>query len=109
MEGLPQEDLLFDSRRKPRILLRPTIIPGIQAISVAAAIDISIAISKEGKAYSWGFSANYRTGLGTDEPVTEATLLENSAVKHKRLTVAGCGGQFSMLAGPAEDTPTNGT
>lgn len=109
LENLPQEDLLFDSRGKPRILLRPTIIPGIQAISVAAAIDNSIAITRDGKAYSWGFSASYRTGLGTDEPVKEATLLENSAVKNKRLSFAGCGGQFSILAGPAEGTVTNNT
>lgn len=107
LENLPQEDLLFDSRGKPRILLRLTIIPGIQAISVAAGIDNSIAITKDGKAFSWGFSASYRTGLGTDEPVKEATLLENSAVKNKRLTFAGCGGQFSVLAGAAEITVTN--
>ncbi|KAI9732112.1 MAG: hypothetical protein M1834_004208 [Cirrosporium novae-zelandiae] len=108
LNNLPQEDLIFDSRNKPRILLKPTIIPGILADSIAAGIDDSFAITKDGEAYSWGFSANYRTGLGSEDSVNEATLIANTAVKGKRLTFAGCGGQFSVLAGPATSTPTNG-
>ena len=34
--------------------------------------------------------------------MTEATIIENTAVKGKRLTFAACGGQFSVLAGPAD-------
>ena len=74
----------------------------INAVSVAAGIDNTFAITQDGEAYSWGFSANYRTGLGTEDPVTEATIIENTAVKGKRLTFAACGGQFSVLAGPAD-------
>jgi regulator of chromosome condensation len=68
---------------------------------VSAGIDNCLAITKEGEAYSWGFSANYRTGLGTDEPVEEPTKLENTALVGKFLTFVGCGGQFSVLAGPS--------
>ena len=53
--------------------------------------------------YAWGFSGNYRTGLGTEETVDTATLIENSAVKGKKMWFAGCGGQYSVLAGPAEE------
>lgn len=102
LENLPREDLLFDSRGKPRILMRPIVVPGIHAVSVAAAIDNSIAVTPEGKAYSWGFSANYRTGLGTEDTVKEPTLLANGDVKDKKISFAACGGQFSILAGPAE-------
>ncbi|KUJ07352.1 RCC1/BLIP-II protein [Mollisia scopiformis] len=102
LEDLRPEDLIFDSRGNLRILLKPTIIPEIQAVFVAAAIDNSIAIATDGKAYSWGYSDNYRTGLGTEESVKTPTLLQKGDVKGKRLTFAGCGGQFSVLAGPAE-------
>jgi regulator of chromosome condensation len=102
LSSLPTESLVFDDRGKARILARPTPIPGLEDVAfVATGIDNGIAITADGKAYAWGFSANYRTGLGTEEPVEEPTLVENSAVKGKRLTWAGCGGQFSVLAGPA--------
>ena len=73
----------------------------ITGFTVAAGIDNCLAISNEGEAFSWGYSANYRTGLGTDESIEEPTQLENTALKGKKLTFAGCGGQFSVLAGPA--------
>lgn len=53
LENLAEQDLLFDGRGKPRILLKPTVVPGIHAVSVAAAIDNSIAVTAEGKVYSW--------------------------------------------------------
>lgn len=101
LDDLPKENLVFDEHGKPRIL-KPSVIPGVHAVSVAAAIDDSFAITLEGKAYSWGFSANYRTGQGTEDTVMEVTLLNASEVKDKKLTFADCGGQFSVLAGPAE-------
>lgn len=59
-------------------------------------------ITGEGDAYSWGFSANYRTGQGTEEAIMQATKVENTAVKGNKLTFVGCRGQFTVLAGPAE-------
>jgi alpha-tubulin suppressor-like RCC1 family protein len=49
-----------------------------------------------GEVYSWGFSANYRTELGTEDPVQEAIVIENNAVKEKKLTFTAWGGQFSV-------------
>ncbi|KAH8597764.1 regulator of chromosome condensation 1/beta-lactamase-inhibitor protein II [Bisporella sp. PMI_857] len=98
---IPKDHVLLDSREKPRILLIPTVVPGIQdVISVAAAIDNSFAITSEGKAYGWGYSENYRTGLGTDDTVKVPTLIAKGDIKEKKVTFAGCGGQFSVLAGP---------
>ncbi|PVH86224.1 RCC1/BLIP-II [Cadophora sp. DSE1049] len=101
LDEQPRDKCVFDDRNRPRIL-KPTVIPGIHAVSVAAGIDDSFAITLEGKAYSWGFSANYRTGQGTEDPVMEATLISQGGAKDKKLTFVGCGGQFSVLAGPAE-------
>ena len=101
LDNQPKENIFFDDRGRPRIL-KPTVIQGIHAVSVAAAIDDSFAITKDGKAYSWGYSENYRTGQGTEETLMEATLLSRGDLKDKKLTYAGCGGQFSVLAGPAE-------
>lgn len=75
----------------------------INAKSVAAGIDNSFAIDSDGKIFSWGFSQNYRTGHGKEETVDSAMRLENTAVKDKKLSFAGCGGQFSVLAGPSGD------
>ena len=102
VEEIPEADKIFDDRGKPRILTKPSAVPGIHAVSVAAGIDDSIALAENGEAYSWGFSANYRTGQGTETVIKEATVIENSAVKGKKLTFAGCGGQFTVLAGSAE-------
>ncbi|KAI9674224.1 MAG: hypothetical protein M1817_002042 [Caeruleum heppii] len=122
--GLPTRDvdtkeLIYDSRGRPRIKPSPVVIPSmyhsdkeigallmfglidIQASTVAAGADNSLAISNEGALYAWGFSANYRTGLGTEEAVEVATVVKNKALTGKRLTYGGCGGQFSVVAGPA--------
>ncbi|KAJ8071363.1 hypothetical protein OCU04_001692 [Sclerotinia nivalis] len=95
------------STGKPAILLKPTVVPGIKGNFVSAAIDNCIAIDDDGKAWSWGYGENYRTGLGSDDTTWTPTVIENSAIKGKRMTFAGCGGQFSIIAGP-EVTVSNG-
>ncbi|RFU78163.1 regulator of chromosome condensation beta-lactamase-inhibitor ii [Trichoderma arundinaceum] len=78
-------------------------------VAVAAGTDNSFAISKDGKAYSWGFSSNYQTGQGTIDDVHVPTLIDNTATRDKKIIAAGAGGQFSVLIGIAEDVPaTNG-
>jgi regulator of chromosome condensation len=72
-------------------------------VSVAAGTDNSFALTKDGKAYSWGFSANFQTGQGTTEDIEVPTLIDNTAVRNKKLMFAGAGGQYSVLASFAED------
>lgn len=108
VKSLPEDDLVFDSNGTPRILKTPTLIPGINAVYCAAGSDHAMAIAKDGKAYSWGFSTTYQTGLGTDDDVSIATHIDNTAVRGKKLVWAGCGGQFSVLAGLAEAPMVNG-
>lgn len=106
LSKIPEEDVIKDSHNHPRILRVPTQVPGIDGSAVAAGSDHSIAIAKDGKAYAWGFSTSYQTGLGTDEEVEVATQIDNTAVRGKQLVWAGAGGQFSVIAALAEkDAP----
>lgn len=115
LSDIPKEHFIYDERGAARILKKPTVIPGkssllqsvesvnnftgINAVTVTAGSDSCFAIDEQGRAFSWGFSANYQTGLGTDDDVELATLIENTAVKGKKLVGAGAGGQFGVLWG----------
>ncbi|KAI9811693.1 MAG: hypothetical protein M1826_003104 [Phylliscum demangeonii] len=97
---IPDDDAVFDTRRRQRFIRKATAIPGLQVVHVAAGTDNSFAITTDGVAYSWGFSGNYQTGQGTDDDVPIATALTNSAVRGQTLNWAGAGGQFSILTAP---------
>lgn len=69
--GLHIKNLLFDDPDKvvvndgrPRILLRPTSLPLLGCVHVAAGSDHNIFITSDGKAYSEGFNANHQCGQG---------------------------------------------
>ena len=74
----------------------------------SAGVDHSILVDEAGKAWSWGISVNYQTGLGRTDDVRLPTLIENTAVRGKKIAWSGCGGQFGMLAAPAEKVLVNG-
>ncbi|KAI0836274.1 RCC1/BLIP-II [Hypoxylon sp. FL0890] len=103
-----KENAVFDDNDKPRILLQPTAIEGIKATFVAAGTDTSFALDDAGKVYSWGFSANYQTGQGTTDDIEVPTLIDNSAIRDRRIIWAGAGGQFSVIAAAAEEDLPNG-
>ncbi|POS85049.1 hypothetical protein EPUL_002874, partial [Erysiphe pulchra] len=91
VEDMPKENLFFDENNRPRYLTKPTQIPDIVGTWVATGNDTCIVVDTEGKAYSWGFSSNYQTGQGTDEDITKATHIDNTAVRDKKLVFAGVG------------------
>ncbi|KAL8945157.1 MAG: hypothetical protein Q9211_000309 [Gyalolechia sp. 1 TL-2023] len=106
VSAVTDDDVVRDTKGNARILIRPTQVPGVQnCATVAAGSDHSLAITEDGKGYSWGFSANYQTGQGTDDDVTAATLFNNTAVRDKHLNWAGAGGQYSILTATAEIDP----
>ncbi|KAL8944020.1 MAG: hypothetical protein Q9216_000729 [Gyalolechia sp. 2 TL-2023] len=106
VSAVTDNGVVRDTKGNARILIRPTQVPGVQNCAmVAAGSDHSIAITHDGKGYSWGFSANYQTGQGTDDDVDAATLFNNTAVRDKHLNWAGAGGQYSILTAPAEIDP----
>ncbi len=99
VDSLPETDIVRDEHHKPRILKNAFQVPGVNAIHAAAGSDHCVAVSQEGKAYSWGFGVSGQLGLGGSDDVGLATLIENKAVKDKTLVWAGAGGQYSVLAG----------
>jgi regulator of chromosome condensation len=91
---------------KPKILIEPTPIPGLKDITHATCgPDHTIAIDKNGKAFSWGFSVNYQTGQGTGDDILLPTKIDNTAVRETKLTWAGAGGQYSIVASILKDSP----
>jgi len=105
--GLPSEFLakiddekrLMKNNGKPKILIEPTPLPELKNIVAGSCgPDHSIVIDKDGKAYSWGFSANYQTAQGTDDDIDTPTVIDNTAVRDIKLVWAGCGGQYGVLA-----------
>lgn len=103
VDTLADDAVIKDDRGRPRILIEPTPVPGIQASVVAAASDHSLAIDSDGRAWSWGFSATYQTGQGTQDDIEVATIIDNTAVRGKKLNWAGAGGQFSVFTSPASE------
>ncbi|KAI4098328.1 MAG: hypothetical protein LQ339_006479 [Xanthoria mediterranea] len=101
---VPEDHIVRDARGQARILMRPTQVPGIKdCVTVAAGTDHCIAITEQGKAYSWGFSANYQCGQGTTNDIAVPTLIDNTATRDKKLDWAGAGGQYSILTAPVYD------
>ncbi|KJZ78504.1 hypothetical protein HIM_01895 [Hirsutella minnesotensis 3608] len=109
-EELEKDDVIFDERNKPRILVKPTLHKGVSKVaSVTAGTDNSFAVTEDGKVFSWGFSANYQTGQGTIEDIHTPTVIDNTAIREKKIVSAHAGGQFSILAGASDHEPkTNG-
>ncbi|SMQ49084.1 unnamed protein product [Zymoseptoria tritici ST99CH_3D7] len=103
LNKMPDEVIIKDEHGAMRIIKEPQKISAIKGkvVQVTTSSDNNIVITDEGKAWSWGFSANYQTGLGTDDDVIVATCIENTAVKDQKIIGAGCGGQFSFLTSAA--------
>ena len=100
---LTEDQVRYNDSGKRAAQTVPLPIPNVTGAKFAAAgTDHSIVISGDDEAYSWGFSTNYQTGQGKTDDVLVPTKLENTAVRGKKITWAGCGGQFSIIAGPAE-------
>lgn len=103
VDTLADDAVIKDERGRPRILIEPTQVPGINAKSVAAASDHSLVVDASGRVWSWGFSATYQTGQGTQDDIEVATVIDNTAVRGKQLNWAGAGGQFSVFTSPASE------
>lgn len=97
-QSFSEDNTIWDERNKPRILLVPTVVPGVKdVVCVAAGTDHSFAITKRGEVYSWGFSANYQTGQGTTDDIVVPTRIDNSAIRERKIVFAGAGGQYGIV------------
>ena len=89
--------VILDSRERPRILLKPTTLPLPPCVHVSAGSDHCLAVTADGKAFSWGFNATSQCGQGSDD-IEVATLMNGKEIRDMKLCWAGGGGQYSMLA-----------
>jgi regulator of chromosome condensation len=107
-KDLPEDDVIFDERGKPRILTVATRVSTWDAATAAFGTEHAIAITKDGKAYSWGFNSSYQTGQPTDDDIKVATLIDSKSVRDKKLIWAGAGGQYGMVAAEHAAPVANG-
>lgn len=103
IDTLPDSDTLKDERGNVRILTVPTVVPGFEAVYGCAGARHTIAVAKDGKAYSWGTNNTFQCGQGQDDDVEIATLIDNTATRGKMLNWAGASAQFSALTALAEN------
>ncbi|KAL0943026.1 RAN exchange factor prp20 pim1 [Colletotrichum truncatum] len=98
LDDVPKNQIIFDSRDRPRVLNVPTVVPrtDLEAVFVAAGIDNCYAISKKGDMHAWGFSASCNTGLGTTDTVRVPTLLRSKQLGERKLNFVDAGGQFAV-------------
>ncbi|KAF2674084.1 RCC1/BLIP-II [Microthyrium microscopicum] len=103
------DDLVAYERNKPRILLEPTPTSVKDCIWAAAGTEHVIAISSNGKLYSWGFNASSQCGqrVADDDLVKEPTEMKIPEGAGTPVW-AGAGGQYSIVM-CAPKAATNGT
>ena len=104
LKQLPEEAIVLkdDNVRIVAIPQKVTAIKG-SVIHVSTDTDTNVVVTKEGKAWSWGFSENYQTGVGSTTDVRVPTMMENNAIREKRITGAEEGGQYGIITAYASD------
>lgn len=106
-EALAEEQVIRDSRARPRISAHPHAVPSLADVVYATAgTDHSFAISRDGSAFAWGFNAQCQAGQpSTTDEIVRPALLAGKQITGKKLVGASAGGQFSVILGePATST-----
>lgn len=87
----------------------PTKVAGVSdIIDIAANTNVTIAISKSGKAYSWGTNYSKQLGLDTEDDYWVPTLVKSKQLDVREVFTASVGGQHSLLvAGEESDMDTD--
>lgn len=100
-DKLPIDDCIVDAHNNVRSLPVPTKLTTLPPIkSVSCGSHHTLAITKSGVVYSWGFADTYALGLGNlDDDVAKPTRIDNTATRDHQIEIVGAGGQFSVSAG----------
>lgn len=100
-DQLPMDDCVVDAHGTVRCMPTPfklTTLPACKTIACGS--HHSLAVSKSGIVFSWGFADTYALGLGNlDEDVDTPTNIFNTATKTHDIQIVGGGGQFSVSGG----------
>ncbi|VEU22758.1 DEKNAAC103836 [Brettanomyces naardenensis] len=104
-DKLPLDDCVKDAHGNVRCLPVPTKLTTLPSIkAVEAGPHHSLALSRDGVVFAWGFADTYAVGLGNlDEDVDHPTRIDNTATRDHAIELIGCGGQFSVSAGNKRD------
>jgi regulator of chromosome condensation len=96
-----QEDDMYHVERQSshkRAIGLPTAIPNLaDVIQIAAGSNHTIAVTKDGKAFAWGFGESYQLGSGSDEDEKVPHLIEGQKIEGMDIIVAAAGGQHSVI------------
>lgn len=100
-DKLPLDDCVKDDHDNVRCLPKPTKLETLPPIkTVACGSHHSLAVTKDGFVFSWGFADTYAVGLGNlDDDVEKPTRIDNTATKEHDILLVGAGGQFSVSGG----------
>lgn len=98
---LPSEGTFKDAHGNVRSVPIPTKLTTLPPIGrVTCGSHHSLAVSKDGLVFAWGFADTYAVGLGNlDEDVEKPTRIDNTATRNHSIKIVGAGGQFSVSAG----------
>ncbi|GMM28727.1 Ran guanyl-nucleotide exchange factor [Martiniozyma asiatica (nom. inval.)] len=98
---LPLDDCIVDDHGNVRSLPVPTKLETVPPCkTVACGSHHSLAVSKSGFVYAWGFADTYAVGLGNlDEDVEKPTRIDNTATRDHDIKLIAAGGQFSVSGG----------
>lgn len=92
-----------DDRGLPRICLRPIPVTNIgKAAYVSCATGHTIFINTDGQGFGSGFGSMGQLGIASEDDTNVAVRITGTAVKGKQLKWCGTGGQFSLVAAPAD-------
>ncbi|KAK4159388.1 putative Ran exchange factor Prp20/Pim1, partial [Cladorrhinum sp. PSN259] len=107
LEELESDDnnVVRDYRGNPRILKEPTRVPGLPTNLRCAATggSHSIAVTNEGRVYSWGFNISHQTGHAGYDDIETPRMISRKSVVNKVFVWADAGGHFTVLAEEAPD------
>lgn len=87
-----------DEYGKPRICLRPALVPARRAVHVGCGSAHTIFINAERKAFAAGLGSSGQLGTGQEEDEGVAREIKGKGLGDGELVWAGAGGQFSIVA-----------
>ena len=109
VSNIPSASLLYNQEpgrgNIASAVIDPIPVPGLGTVVYpGCGSEHTLAINADGKCYSWGSGAVYQLGMGKDEDQPVPTMIDNTAVRNRKLNWASGGGQYSMFTAPAEVT-----
>ena len=100
---LPTADVAQTDSGKGLMLLAPTKMPNLDHVAyISANTRQTIAVTRDGEAYSWGQNDLYEAGQGNSEGTIEvATRMKSKHIDGKKIVIAGAGSGWGYIAAEA--------